>query len=557
MTTVTATTDKRLLTKAQRFFSGSVHDRICELVQNARRAGATQVSVTCKPSPTKEGVYCICFSDNGPGVTDFNQLLTLGRSDWSIDTALSEDPAGAGFFSLAPRDVLVQSCRQEMLLTAAGWTGTPVKVSASSYKGPGLRLQFEDEGWRHQDVFTQTAFSGLDLVFNRRRLPSSPFLFPDVPVLHVAALGVKIQGVDRHAADRDFGIRNPRGRNYYDTTVLNFHGCRIFLSTPNLVREACPRLHWLIDLTGEPTPLRLKLPDRNQIFQNDAFAELNTWLTKAALLELQRRGRHTLRYSSWRTAQDLGVQLPEADPQWSVVGLGSCWDALRDDGIPAKLNEKVAGKLPWLNCSETSGSDRENLDLLAILREHTAFDYVPTEPEYGFQQYSWCANEARLEDLQIHVTPRSGDPVCWTFDSGWVTVVEAISAVLTIRCLDNTLLVRSYALPVMFDENEDVFATPDGLRVGEDVIWSKVGGWHDESETGYDALRHQFDQDMEQLLAQLVGPYEAQRLELVRQVNRLLVQATKQIVRPATVTIDEKDVVHVRAGDCSLVLTAE
>jgi len=46
--TICAKVDSRLLTKASRLFTGSTEGRIIEILQNARRAGATEVRISNK-----------------------------------------------------------------------------------------------------------------------------------------------------------------------------------------------------------------------------------------------------------------------------------------------------------------------------------------------------------------------------------------------------------------------------------------------------------------------------------------------------------------------------
>jgi len=49
MRTIQATVNPRLLTKANRLFTGTLEGRIIEILQNARRAGATQVNIMNLP----------------------------------------------------------------------------------------------------------------------------------------------------------------------------------------------------------------------------------------------------------------------------------------------------------------------------------------------------------------------------------------------------------------------------------------------------------------------------------------------------------------------------
>ncbi len=69
--TIHATVNKRLLQKASRLFTGTIEGRIIEVLQNARRAGATCVSIT-----NKKGITAV--TDNGRGIDDFQKLLDMG-----------------------------------------------------------------------------------------------------------------------------------------------------------------------------------------------------------------------------------------------------------------------------------------------------------------------------------------------------------------------------------------------------------------------------------------------------------------------------------------------
>src|SRR5881396_3458342 len=98
MKTIQACVNSRLLKKADRLFTGTLSGRIIEILQNARRAGASKVKIT----NTDKGVI---VRDNGRGIKDFSKLLDMGASGWKPSLEESEDPAGVGIFCLAPREV--------------------------------------------------------------------------------------------------------------------------------------------------------------------------------------------------------------------------------------------------------------------------------------------------------------------------------------------------------------------------------------------------------------------------------------------------------------------
>lgn len=65
-----------------------------EMIQNARRAGATAVNVTFD-----EASGLLTFADDGAGIADFQDLLSIAESGWDESIQASERPFGMGFMS--------------------------------------------------------------------------------------------------------------------------------------------------------------------------------------------------------------------------------------------------------------------------------------------------------------------------------------------------------------------------------------------------------------------------------------------------------------------------
>jgi hypothetical protein len=65
---------------------------VTELLQNARRAGASAVRIEHDPAGKR-----LVVIDDGCGVQDFQRLLTINESGWSEDTVEAERPFGVGF----------------------------------------------------------------------------------------------------------------------------------------------------------------------------------------------------------------------------------------------------------------------------------------------------------------------------------------------------------------------------------------------------------------------------------------------------------------------------
>ncbi|MBT42553.1 MAG: hypothetical protein CMF12_08520 [Idiomarina sp.] len=71
---------------------------ITEMLQNARRAGASQIRIFTKSTPTDTNPDAFSFivEDDGCGVSDFQNLLTVAESGWSQNVTASDMPFGMG-----------------------------------------------------------------------------------------------------------------------------------------------------------------------------------------------------------------------------------------------------------------------------------------------------------------------------------------------------------------------------------------------------------------------------------------------------------------------------
>jgi hypothetical protein len=107
-------------------FSG---DRIWirELLQNARRAGATRINIhTDRSDPNYFRI-----DDNGSGIADFQSLLTLGGSGWEPEVIDRENPFGLGFYAALYAAVTVEirsRGRRSVLHSGRILSGEPVAL---------------------------------------------------------------------------------------------------------------------------------------------------------------------------------------------------------------------------------------------------------------------------------------------------------------------------------------------------------------------------------------------------------------------------------------------
>jgi hypothetical protein len=166
--TICAKVNPRLLSKADRLFTGAVEGRIIEILQNARRARATEVRITNKNN-------LVTVQDNGSGIDDFQKLLDLGGSGWDEKLEAGEDPVGVGLFSLAPREVTIVSKFKKIVISKDGWTGEPVEVTKSDEFVRGTKIAFEDEKpWDFEKVENHAVFCGMRVIVDGKLLYCSP-----------------------------------------------------------------------------------------------------------------------------------------------------------------------------------------------------------------------------------------------------------------------------------------------------------------------------------------------------------------------------------------------
>lgn len=93
---------------------------ISELLQNARRAGATQIVVDYDAN-----TQVLCVRDDGCGMADFQKLLSFHESGWDADTCTEERPFGVGFSKClyaASRCIVASGLQRVDIDTAAALT---------------------------------------------------------------------------------------------------------------------------------------------------------------------------------------------------------------------------------------------------------------------------------------------------------------------------------------------------------------------------------------------------------------------------------------------------
>ncbi len=509
MNTIKACVNPRLLTKADRLFTGTLSGRIIEILQNARRAGATKVVIN-----NQDGLVTV--RDNGQGIEDFAKLLDLGGSGWEDALEVSEDPAGVGLFCLTPRRVTIRSNGRMVKIESECWTGQPADVSNDPRPRSGTILQFSDEPWTREIVERHAVFCGMQVIVDDQSCPSENFVSDSAA--HHLELGCRIEV----RADKDLNDwhRRVRTDRYYGPNVLiNFHGQAVsFDYRPVSERDLCIQ----VDLTGEPTGIRLMLPARTRLVENETYKQLLEAMELEVYRYIKRRGHHSLTYKEYLRAQELGIQLPEAKPTYTTGLISS-------DMAPEPVELAAPNDFPLSECYRMSAellkSDdfvETNAHLLAALGTFVS-PFIPVLIHHSYDGYSW-ANLPTIDRVEVSFGKELHSDYLW---SGQLVCVDDI--VITAHTSNGKTFSSSVCMgihrpPPEGDtkwSDEQVLVTPESReRLSACEIWFHLGGWSEDGDT-YDTQEFEFSQALDRFWAELIGPDENLRRQLVRETDQI------------------------------------
>ncbi|MCX5677345.1 MAG: ATP-binding protein [Planctomycetota bacterium] len=509
MKTIRAKVNRRLLEKADRLFTGTLAGRVIEILQNARRAGATQVDIT-----NEEG--WVTVRDNGKGIEDFSKVLDMGGSDWGEDVERSEDPAGVGLFCLAPRMAAIRSRGKFVTINEAGWTGDQVEVREDPAPVAGTVLRFKDEPWSFETVEMNAVFSGLNVTVDGKACDQAPFV--SAKAIEHPELGCRIDVLEGGCLGRwHDSWRRALG---YDNVLVNFHG-QVVAFQYRPVEEH--HLYLMVDMTGAPTGIRLMLPARTRLVENAAFEALKAALELDVFRYFQRKGEHTLYSKDWLRAKELGVELPEATPTFGV--------GLLDGDMPEPVEVRMPKEFPLAACyrlnpnlNERDEKNATNTHLLGGLGRCDP-PFVPVSVDSGYDGYGW----AKLPTAdKVEVAPGKvlhEEPL-------WMQKLVCVdSLAITVRTSDGKTFSSPVCMAVLPPEGgkgcwmdlDRVHVTPEARkRLSDSEIWRHLGGWYEDGDT-YDTQDANFQKELEAFWANLVGPDEHLRIrvmETLRDIGR-------------------------------------
>ena len=289
------------INRVSQFFNATTSDILNELLQNARRSGASRVDVT-----TQDGRLTI--SDNGQGISDPAAILAFGQTAWDTQTELSERPAGMGLYALARCKLVTVRSKPEngdawqVTLTPGHFTGqlsAPIERLPLDGTPKGTSVSF-DRAQSDQSIESEVQAAAkhhpLPVYFNNNKLDQSDFL----------------QGAD-HTQEWQ-GIRIGVYGNHND--LMNFHG--IIVRHPSLPKiETIGRRVWTTKVDVMECPrLELTLPARREVVETPFMQELRQACRRTIYqaMTLQPEPVNVPKYMQEEAAA-MGISLPDAAPK--------------------------------------------------------------------------------------------------------------------------------------------------------------------------------------------------------------------------------------------------
>jgi hypothetical protein len=221
---------------------------VSELLQNARRAGATRIDVTHDVAQRRLRV-----ADDGCGLDDFQHLLTLHESGWDEPLREAEHAFGVGFSKVlyATRRCIVRSHgRQIDFETAAALARQPIDVvvdPGAPTCGTTVELHGVDLTGLDERIAALCAGFPVDVCFNGEPVERPwaegqlPFVSTPVGALHLCG--------------------TTDGRHSHDTIV--------FLQGFEVMRPVWARRDEVNVLHLDPRRFMARLPDRDKLIDED------------------------------------------------------------------------------------------------------------------------------------------------------------------------------------------------------------------------------------------------------------------------------------------------
>ena len=390
--------------KASAFFDRRVRTILDELVQNARRAGATIIEIDVDETD-------VAATDNGSGIENPEVVLRLGESGWSAETAAREHAAGMGLFSLAGCGCTIESeaagRRWKAVLRPQHFEGQESaaieQIEATGKSGTQVRFRHGEESSRRPEAMPAEAAPGKESDTQSWRAKRSRdeaeraarragLYAPLRMTLNGEAVERKdfLHGCEYQ--ERWRGLRIGVGpAPWVRGNTINFGGRLIAeqleatsLKDRRLWSRRLPHRDMsevYIDVVGE-SGLELTLPQREAVVRNEFWHELEAEARRTVLRSYQAAGITDASAAVYAEARAAGIELAPA-----AAALRKWQPARSDEWLMRRTESEVERVAEDAYVIAPLGHSAEEQNLtraLAARPEIRAY-----HAEIGYEGYAW------------------------------------------------------------------------------------------------------------------------------------------------------------------------
>ena len=393
--TIHARVHDSAIDRVSRFFNATLDDAFVELLQNARRAGATAIAV--RAEFLSEGRYRVTLTDDGAGIADPSILLSFGESAWTGETAAAEDPAGIGFYALSKFGCSIASRPRAHGRAAPGWRA---ELTPDSFLGKAAASVLPD------DQAPDPHGTAISFVTDRNTdcigsiLAGAARYFP-LPV------GFNGRTLDRKSfLDRAVHTETWNGLTFgawrndfppWSEHDVNFHGRTFRAGLPTIECVGGGVWSARADIGACPE-FELVLPARKEPVVNDFLKDMREAAEVAIFRAIAAHETDPrLSFRDYSRANDAGVRIPQPPPAlqpWRppVADIDSwreapAWELLRPSALVMTAEpETHHGQALWRAAERAAISRR----LFA--------------PDRRFEGYPWYDGLPRVTNFSVDVT---------------------------------------------------------------------------------------------------------------------------------------------------------
>jgi hypothetical protein len=411
----------------QRYAFSDKFTLVSELLQNARRAGATRVEID-HDAATKT----LRVADNGDGIDDFQKLLTLNESGWDAATRDEEQPFGIGFSKClysAVRCVVTSRAHRVDFETAAALARTPIDVTTvSGVDGMASGTVIELHGVELPELDTRIATMcqgfPVTVVFNGKTL-ERPFAADKLPLTATPVGAVYLTGTSD-------------GKQHHNTLV--------FLQGFCVMKPIYHQLDNVNVVHLDSRQFVARLPDRDKLIDE----------------EDQRKRIDTALNAAWRQVLETAkAALPAGqfvETYYAAMRARGHLDLINDvDGLPSAVCDDIVsypyqqrgGDCDYLRTSAVVPTrqaiergevtlialdpvDEENIGrwMFARARGHVVFNSIGLHPDHWVQRHVRYPEDEALKVEALEERTRA------TLDGRWVWLEVVLCRVVRVRVGD-------------------------------------------------------------------------------------------------------------------------